>query len=303
MDELDIKNGDDPITHTVKLDKALTSVKILHSSETELCNPKDTSRYKTGDYVVVDTRYGKDLGKILGYVHEFDVRDDDGNENQPAIYEILRPAGDEDLNRFEENRRKEKEAFLICKQKIIQHNLDMKLVAAHYLLDEPKILFFFTADARVDFRELVKDLVTVFKTRIELRQIGVRDESRVLGGIGVCGRRYCCNGITDKLKPVSIKMAKVQNLSLNSMKISGPCGRLLCCLSYEYDTYCDEKKRLPNEGYKISYDNSLFKVIEVNILSRTVKFLSDDGRFLEVPASRIFFDDKIQRWQIRNLDS
>jgi cell fate regulator YaaT (PSP1 superfamily) len=303
MDDLDIKNGDDPITHTVKLEKALTSVKILHSSETELCNPKDASRYKTGDFVVVDTRYGKDLGKILGYVHEFDVRDEDGNGSQPTIYEIFRPAVEEDLKRFEENRRKEKESFIVCKQKIAQHNLDMKLVAAHYLLDEPKILFFFTADARVDFRELVKDLVTVFKTRIELRQIGVRDESRVLGGIGVCGRRYCCNGITDKLKPVSIKMAKVQNLSLNSMKISGPCGRLLCCLSYEYDTYSDEKKRLPNEGYKIAYDNSLFKVIEVNILSRTVKFLSDDGRFLEIPAGRIFYDDKIQRWQIRNLDS
>ena len=177
----------------------------------------------------------------------------------------------------------------------------MKLVSAHYIFEETKILFFFTADARVDFRELVKDLVTVFKMRIELRQIGVRDESRVMGGIGVCGRHYCCHGITDKLKPVSIKMAKVQNLSLNSMKISGPCGRLLCCLSYEFETYSEEKKKLPSEGYKIAYDDSIFKITEINILMKTVKLASDDGRLLEIPTSRIYYDQKTGKWQIRAI--
>lgn len=304
MDEMiDLNNSEEPATHTVKLENALASVKILHSSETELCSPGEGVRFEPGDFVVVETRYGKDLGQILGYVHEFNVREEDGGGSQPSLYDIVRIATEEDLTRFHENKAREAEAFSQCRQKIHQHKLDMKLVSAHYLLDEAKILFFFTADARVDFRELVKDLVTVFKTRIELRQIGVRDESRVLGGIGVCGRAYCCHSITDKLKPVSIKMAKVQNLSLNSMKISGPCGRLLCCLSYEFDTYSEERKRLPGEGYKISYDNSVFKVTEVNILARTVKLFGEDGRLLEIPSGRIYYDDRTQRWQIKNLDA
>lgn len=304
MDEMiDLNNSEEPATHTVKLENALASVKILHSSETELCSPGEGVRFEPGDFVVVETRYGKDLGQILGYVHEFNVREEDGGGSQPSLYDIVRIASEEDLTRFHENKAREAEAFSQCRQKIHQHKLDMKLVSAHYLLDEAKILFFFTADARVDFRELVKDLVTVFKTRIELRQIGVRDESRVLGGIGVCGRAYCCHSITDKLKPVSIKMAKVQNLSLNSMKISGPCGRLLCCLSYEFDTYSEERKRLPGEGYKISYDNSVFKVTEVNILARTVKLFGEDGRLLEIPSGRIYYDDRTQRWQIKNLDA
>ena len=191
MDEyIDVKQGEEPETRTVKLENALMSVKILHSSETELCAPKDGVQYAPGDRVIVETRYGKDLGEILGIVHEFNVREEDGNGSQPNLYEIVRTATADDLRKFEENRPREAEAFSLCRQKIRQHNLDMKLVSAHYLLDEAKILFFFTADARVDFRELVKDLVTVFKTRIELRQIGVRDESRVLGGVGEIGRAH-----------------------------------------------------------------------------------------------------------------
>lgn len=304
MDDFpELKQNDDVETRTVKLEKALMSIKVLYSSEILLCAPKEGFSFQAGDRVVVETRYGRDLGEILGVVHEFDLRPGDGGGDQPATYDIVRVAGEEDLRKHEENKVRELEAYALCRKKIRQHNLDMKLVSAHYLLEEAKILFFFTADARVDFRDLVKDLVSVFKTRIELRQIGVRDESRVLGGIGVCGRSYCCHGITDKLKPVSIKMAKVQNLSLNSMKISGPCGRLLCCLSYEFETYSEEKKRLPNEGYKINYDNALFKVIEVNILSRRAKLLSDDGRLLEVPTGRFYHDDRTQRWRIRELES
>ncbi|MDR1931853.1 MAG: hypothetical protein LBQ57_03410 [Spirochaetales bacterium] len=301
MDEfIEEQGADDPATRTIKLEKAFMVAKILHSSETELCSPKESMQLQAGDYVILATRYGKDIGRILGPVHEFNMRLDEG-AGQPSLHEVVRMATEEDLRRYEESRAKEEEAFTLCKQKILQHNLDMKLVSAHYIFDEAKILFFFTADARVDFRELVKDLVTVFKMRIELRQIGVRDESRVMGGIGVCGRHYCCHGITDKLKPVSIKMAKVQNLSLNSMKISGPCGRLLCCLSYEFETYSEEKKKLPGEGCKIAYDDSVFKITEINILSRTVKLLSDDGRLLEIPTSRIYYDQKTGRWQIKDI--
>ena len=158
------------------------------------------------------------------------------------------------------------------------------------------MLFFFSAEKRVDFRELVKDLVSVFKMRIELRQIGVRDESRITGGLGICGRPYCCNAVSDKLRPVSIRMAKDQNLSLNSMKISGQCGRLLCCLSYEYDWYAEARKKLPNEGLKIFYDGTNFRVTEVNPLTAFVKMSGEDGRVLEIAASRFINSDG--HWRI-----
>ncbi|MDR2588697.1 MAG: hypothetical protein LBC67_04640 [Spirochaetales bacterium] len=299
-DYIEEQPADEPETQTIKLEKAFLVAKILHSSETELCLPPEGMSLCAGEYVVLSTRYGKDLARILGPVHEFNMRVDE-NSGKPPLHEVVRKATEEDMKRHKEFRAKEEEAFSLCKAKILQHNLDMKLVSAHYILDEAKILFFFTADARVDFRELVKDLVGVFKTRIELRQIGVRDESRVIGGAGVCGRHYCCHGITDKLRPVSIKMAKVQNLSLNSMKISGPCGRLLCCLSYEFETYSEEKKKLPGEGYKIAYDDAVFKILEINILSRKVKMLSDDGRLLEIPSSRIYHDAKTGKWRIREI--
>ena len=167
----------------------------------------------------------------------------------------------------------------------------------HFLLDEQKALFFFSSDNRVDFRELVKDLVSVFKMRIELRQIGVRDESRIVGGLGVCGRPFCCHGVSDKLRPVSIKMAKDQNLSLNSMKISGQCGRLLCCLSYEFDWYNEARKNLPNEGIRIYYDGTDFRITEVNPLTSMIKMSGEDGRLLEVNAKR-FYKDNNNRWKI-----
>ncbi len=285
---------------TVQLDRALFLVKILHSSETELCDPKN-EEYSPGEYLVVDTRYGKDLAEMLGIVKEYHLRETDGSK--PMVFEVVRRATDDDIRRFEENKKKEEEAFRICREKILQHHLDMKLVSAHYMMDEPKILFFFTADARVDFRDLVKDLVSHFKMRIELRQIGVRDEARVIGGIGVCGRLLCCHSITDKLNPVSIKMAKVQNMSLNSVKISGPCGRLLCCLAYEYSLYQEERKKLPSEGTRISYEGTVFKVVEVNVLLGLIKFLGEDGRILEIPASRLSFDSQRSCWTIQPLSS
>ena len=175
----------------------------------------------------------------------------------------------------------------------------MKLVSAHYCIDEKKILFYFTAENRVDFRQLVKDLVSVFKTRIELRQIGVRDEARVLGGMGVCGRTFCCHGVTDKLRAVSIKMAKEQNLTLNSMKISGPCGRLLCCLAYEYDTYRECRKALPSEGTRIKTGGGALKVVDINIFNRQAKLEAEDGSTLLLPFDKLLHDPKRGQWRIQ----
>ena len=240
--------------------------------------------------VVAPTKYGKDVVEVQG------VANDTAFVNPDELVVIERPAGIDDLRKLKENKEKEKHAYELCRDKIWARNLPMKLVSAHYLIDEPKILFYFTAESRVDFRELVKDLVSLFKMRIELRQIGVRDEARVTGGCGVCGRVLCCHGISDRLNPVSIKMAKDQNLSLNSLKISGPCGRLLCCLSYEYQFYRDARRELPQEGVKFTYDGTLFKVVEVNALSSMVKMAGEDGRVLDMKAERFKYSEG--RWKV-----
>ncbi len=257
----------------------LYKVKLVYSGETEVAKIK--KGISTGDKVVVNSRYGKDLGIVLGVVknHKEVVEED--------LIPILRVCNERDLKRLRENEIKEKKAYGTCKEKISSLELDMKLTGVHYLLDEPKILFYFTADNRVDFRELVKSLVSIFKMRIELRQIGVRDESRLLGGMGVCGRVICCHGLTDSLKPVSIKMAKEQNLSLNSMKISGPCGRLLCCLEYEYDFYESEKAKLPNQGSKIRFNKDLYNVDDVNIFSKSITVSGYDRSYIKVPFTNI----------------
>jgi cell fate regulator YaaT (PSP1 superfamily) len=274
-------------------DALIYRVKVLHSSETELCICDQDIEILENDIVVIPTKYGKDLGRVLGVVKEAQ------NNNGDDMSGIIRKATDDDKELFEKNKEKEREAIEICREKVEARRLDMKLVSAHYIPEESKVLFFFTAENRVDFRELVKDLVAVFKMRIELRQIGVRDESRVLGGIGVCGRAYCCHGVTDKLKPVSIKMAKEQNLSLNSMKISGPCGRLLCCLSYEYDLYRQAKKNLPNVGSRVRYQGEQCKIADVNILTRNVKIVDNDGRYIEVEASAFQFNQKEKIWYVQ----
>jgi cell fate regulator YaaT (PSP1 superfamily) len=242
-------------------------------------------------WVLVPTRYGRDLAQIIGPAQR-------GNSSSTEISRIERPADRDDLDKSAHNRLQEKEAFRICKERIEAHRLEMKLVSVHYLLEESKALFFFTAENRVDFRELVKDLVSVFKTRIELRQIGVRDESRVVGGLGVCGRAYCCHAISDKLKPVSIKMAKDQNLSLNSMKISGPCGRLLCCLAYEHNFYSEQRRLIPQEGARINYDDTLWKVIEANVVLGAIKMSAESGRQITLPLTQF---EKIEgKWQVKN---
>lgn len=241
--------------------------------------------------VIVPTRYGNDLATVLGKSKSpVGIRQND-------IVQIIKIADQKDLHHAEELKDKEKQACSIFKEKVEAHHLDMKLVTVHFLIGEQKALFFFSSDNRVDFRELVKDLVSVFKMRIELRQIGVRDESRITGGLGVCGRPYCCNSVSDKLRPVSIRMAKEQNLSLNSMKISGQCGRLLCCLSYEFDWYAEARKNLPNEGIRLFYDGTNFRVTEVNPITSMVKMLGEDGRLIEVNASR-FVRDNNNHWKI-----
>ena len=243
-----------------------------------------------GEKVLVPTRYGRDLAEVI------DIIQNKGGQCPHLVTRIERIATAEDLSKAASHKQLEDEAYDICKKKIDTHKLDMKLVSVHYLLEEPKILFFFTAESRVDFRELVKDLVSIFKTRIELRQIGVRDESRVLGGLGVCGRAYCCHAVSDNLKPVSIKMAKDQNLSLNSMKISGSCGRLLCCLAYEHLFYSEQRRLIPSEGTKLNWDGALWKVTEVNVVMGKVKLNTDEGRVVQVPSTA--FEKIDGRWVI-----
>ena len=240
-----------------------------------------------GSTVVVPTRYGKDLAQVMGPMR--------CKHGASDVVQIERVATQGDLDKAESNRALEEDAFKVCKEKIKAHRLDMKLVHVHFLLEESKILFFFTADNRVDFRELVKDLVGVFRTRIELRQIGVRDEARIVSGLGACGRGYCCHAVSDKLKPVSIKMAKDQNLSFNSMKISGPCGRLLCCLSYEHNFYSEQIRLVPQVGARVGYSNGTWTVNEVNMLTGQVKMSDADGRSVTLPSGS--FERVDNRWQ------
>lgn len=221
---------------------------------------------KNGDFVIVETSRGIEYGEVIQGVKEVEEK----NVVKP-LKGVLRLATAEDTAKFEENKRKENEARDICLEKIERHGLDMKLVEVEYTFDGSKILFYFTADGRVDFRELVKDLASVFRTRIELRQIGVRDESKTLGSIGVCGRNLCCSQFLGEFVPVSIKMAKEQGLSLNPAKISGACGRLMCCLKYEQDTYEELMQLSPKAGAVVTTPDGEGVVISVSLLRGKVK--------------------------------
>jgi cell fate regulator YaaT (PSP1 superfamily) len=244
-----------------------------------------------GTMVLVPTRYGKDMACVKAV-----ARHEGGNNRLSRIVWIDRLATEEDLERAKTLRCKEEKAFTICQGKISDHDLNMKLVSAHYLPDELKIIFSFTSENRVDFRDLVKDLVSVFKARIELRQIGIRDEARILGGLGLCGRDYCCHAISDRIRPVSIKMAKDQNLSLNSMKISGPCGRLLCCLGYEHNFYSEQRRMVPQEGAKVTYDGATWRVTEVNVVVGLITMAAEDGR--QTRLNKTLFEKSEGRWRV-----
>lgn len=230
----------------------------------------DGISFNKGDYAIVETVRGMECGLVAKANHG--TNEDDITN---PLKKVIRIATEKDIKNLEENKAKEKEAFKICEEKILEHGLEMNLVDVEYTFDRSKILFYFTADGRVDFRELVKDLASVFRTRIELRQIGVRDESRMVGGFGICGRPFCCNTFLNDFQPVSIKMAKEQGISLNPAKISGTCGRLMCCLKYEQDTYEHLLRVTPKIGAIVDTPEGKGRVIENNLITGMLKVSLD----------------------------
>jgi cell fate regulator YaaT (PSP1 superfamily) len=245
-------------------------------------NAKDLS-LDIGDYVVVQVERGRDMGKIIRSGPDLDKI----THVRPVTQEVLRKASDADMTAFEENKGKEKEARRVCEDKIAGRSLKMKLVDVEYLLDGSKITFFFTADERVDFRELVKDLAAIYKTRIELRQIGVRDEAKRLGGIGSCGRKYCCTTFLQEFEPVTLKMARDQSLSVSPTKISGACGRLMCCLAYERDYYMQVAKRLPKVGTRVETNYGEATVTGLDIFAQAINVKDDEGNEMRVTLDQI----------------
>lgn len=293
---------------------------IKNPSYNDICLCAYPSVLYPGTPVVYETRFGLDLGIVTSPAPKKDRVYEKGSAEvcgacsscqnglryvEPELVDVPvdvdfidHLATPEEMEKYEQNSSREEAALRVCREKVLKHNLNMKLVTAHFLLGEPKVIFFFTAEERVDFRDLVKDLVSVFRMRIELRQIGVRDESRLIGGLSVCGRDYCCHSITSQLEPVTIKMAKEQNLSLNSMKISGPCGRLLCCLAYEYDYYLEEKASCPPEGTRLRLGHDLWKVTEVNILSHKLTVQAQEGQTMFIPLSEVSYNADTGYWEV-----
>ena len=252
-----------------------------------------------GDNVIVETARGVEFGNVVTGPREVEEE----RISQP-LKSVIRLANKDDYRREEKNREKEKEAFSICQEKIRKHGLDMKLIDAEYTFDNNKVLFYFTADGRIDFRELVKDLASVFRTRIELRQIGVRDETKIRGGIGICGRELCCHTYLTEFAPVSIKMAKEQNLSLNPSKISGVCGRLMCCLTNEEQNYEELNSRLPAVGDTVTTPEKLKGDVQsVNVLRQLVKVVvtldNDEKEVREYKASELRFKPRSKKKDMR----
>ena len=251
----------------------VVTVKFKDTGRSYYFDPCDL-RLKVGDRVIVESAGGLSFGTVSVAAREV--------EEEKVVKElkkVLRKATEKDFKQLEENREKEEKAFSVCERKINEHNLEMKLIRVEYSFDCSKITFFFTAEGRVDFRELVKDLVSHFHARIELHQIGVRDEARMLGGLGICGRPYCCKQFLNDFEPVSIKMAKEQSLSLNPTKISGSCGRLMCCLKYEQNAYEDLIKITPPVGATVKQNGELGTVVDVNLITGNliVKPKTEDG--------------------------
>lgn len=256
--------------------------------------PKDIE-FKRNDHVIVETARGVEYGTVV--LANMQVEDE--KITQP-LKTVIRKATQEDEERERTNRAKEKEAYKVCQEKIFKHGLEMKLINAEYTFDNNKVLFYFTADGRVDFRELVKDLAGVFRTRIELRQVGVRDETKILGGMGICGRPLCCHIYLSDFAPVSIKMAKEQSLSLNPTKISGICGRLMCCLKNEEDVYEELNKKLPRVGEMVTTPDGLKgEVRDTNVLKQTVKVIveiDDEKEIKEYAVDEIKFKRHKKEW-------
>jgi len=246
-------------------------VRFRYAGKVYYFDPVDI-KLEQGEKVIVETARGVECGEVVN-----PARDVDDSEVVAPLKKVMRKATEEDLNQVEENRKKSEEAYQICLEKIQKHNLDMKLIDVEYTFDNNKVLFYFTADGRIDFRELVKDLAAVFRTRIELRQIGVRDEAKMMGGLGVCGRSLCCSTHLTEFHPVSIKMAKEQSLSLNPTKISGTCGRLMCCLKYEQEAYDDLLRRIPRVGALVQTPVGTGSVMYVSLLEEKVKVKLDNN--------------------------
>lgn len=262
--------------------KRIVSVRFRPSGKTYFFDPCDM-QIEEGCYVVVETSVGQECGEVMRGVH--DVPD---STVTTELKPVLRVADDADIRRMKKNREDEKKAFVIGEEKIAKHNLDMKLIDVEYSYDRNKILFYFTSEGRVDFRDLVKDLAGQFRARIELRQIGVRDESKMLGGLGICGQPFCCSRFLKAFQPVSIKMAKVQGLSLNPTKISGCCGRLMCCLAYEQPAYEYLSKTTPGQGSLVQTPEGRGTVTEVNLMSGTLRVRLEKGEVM----SKLFKTDE-----------
>jgi cell fate regulator YaaT (PSP1 superfamily) len=237
------------------------------------------------DYVIVEADRGLDYGEVIE-ISDMETVFVDKDEKQTSLKSILRKVSNEDLKQIKENKKEAKDAMKTCSRKIREYKLKMKLVDAEYSFDKKKIVFYFTAEGRIDFRDLVKDLAKIFKRRIEMRQIGVRDEARLFGGIGPCGQTLCCVRFLKRFEPVSMKMAKLQKLPLSGGKISGICGRLMCCLFYEYKTYRELSKGLPKEGQTLETPKGKGKVTVVNILKRIAYVELEDGR-----VEKVFFKE------------
>lgn len=252
----------------------VVGVKFKSAGKVYYFDPGDL-KVDIGTNVVVETARGMEFGTVN--MKEKEVHP---SEIVSPLKKIIRIATEKDCKKYEENLRKKERALKLCQEKVNKHKLEMKLIDVEYTFDNSKIIFYFTADGRVDFRELVKDLASVFKMRIELRQIGVRDEAKMMGGIGTCGRSLCCHSWLSDFDPVSIKMAKVQNLSLNPAKISGICGRLMCCLKYENEVYVELKKGMPDVGERIRTPDGMAVVVDTNILENRIKtrLVLEEGR-------------------------
>ena len=255
--------------------KEIVGVRFKKTGKIYFFNPNGI-KLERGKYAVVETSRGIEIGEVV-----VDNRMVDDSKIVASLKDVIRVATDEDVTLYHENEKKAEDAYLVCEKKIAEHGLEMKLVDVEYQFDGTKILFYFTAEGRIDFRDLVKDLAAIYKTRIELRQIGVRDEVKMLGGYGMCGRELCCCNHLGDLNPVSIKMAKEQGLSLNPTKISGVCGRLMCCLKHEQEVYEEKLSRLPTTGSLVKTPEGKGTVEEVEVLKEIVKVkLEKDGTFV-----------------------
>lgn len=269
-------------------------VKLVHSSETCLCVPNENGEINidAGAGVIVPTRHGDELGTVLGPVR-------DQTELRGAeLFEVIRQTEAEDLERFEHNREFSDDLLRSCRRRLDSLRLEIKLVMAHLVFGGGKLILYFTMEGQVDFRRLVDELAEEVGLNIDLQQIGMREETRIIGGAGVCGRTLCCNGVTDKRPRVSVRMAREQGLSLDTQRISGQCGRLLCCLSYEYDFYREVRQSVPKEGKPVYYQGDRFRVIELNVLSERVRIKGADGVTLGVGFSDFKFDKEARRWEV-----